>query len=123
MVENNSIVKKVPWSEKDSQCDIDILQILGSGHTWNVLGPGTDVKNIGFLKTKILGLRNAAGGIQISDSSKYSGDLITKRSFGIQMVEKRLNAKWSGFQMPFEYWTNGCYLVFLCFGPVFIWSV
>ena len=95
MVENSSIVQKVPWSEKDSECDIDIpwsekgsecdidipwsekdsesdidiLQILGSGHTGNVLGPGTNVKNIGFLETKILGLRNAAGGIQISDSS------------------------------------------------------
>ena len=100
MVENSSIVQKVPWSEKDSECDIDIpwsekdsecdidiLQILGSGHTGNVLGPGTDVKNIRFLKTKILGLRNAAGGIQTSDSSKYSGDLKTKRSNGRKEVE------------------------------------
>ena len=51
--------------------------------------------------------------------------------FGIQMVEKRLDAKWSGIQMPFEYWiaqpfeyrTNGCHLVFLWTDPVLEWSV
>ena len=43
------------------------------------------------------------------------------------MVEKRLDSKWSGFQMPFEYQiaqpfeyqTNGPHLVLLCTGPVF----
>ena len=47
------------------------------------------------------------------------------------MVKKILDAKWSGFQMtfeyrtaqPFEYRTNGCLVVFLCTGPVFEWSV
>ena len=33
-------------------------------------------------------------------SVKYSGI-----EFGIQMVEKRLDAKWCGFRMPFEYRT------------------
>ena len=48
-------------------------------------------------------------------------------SFG--MVEKRLDAKWSGFWMPFEYLTaqtidyqtNGHHLVSLCTGLVFKW--
>ena len=50
---------------------------------------------------------------------------------GIQMIEKRLDANWFGFWMPFEYrtaqpfayWTYGCHLVFLSTGLVFKWSV
>ena len=47
------------------------------------------------------------------------------------MVEKRCDAKWSIIQMQFEYqtvrlfeyWANGCHLVFLSNGLVFEWSV
>ena len=49
----------------------------------------------------------------------------------IQMVKKRLDAKWSYIQMrfkyltaqPFEHRTNEYHLVFLCTDPVFKWLV
>ena len=48
----------------------------------------------------------------------YSGDLNTKLC--IQMVEKKLDAKLFGIQIPFEYLTNERRLhVYLCNGPVF----
>ena len=60
---------------------------------------------------------------------KYSGDLNTELS-GFHMVETRLDPKWFGNQMPFEYQTaslfeyrtNERHLVFLCSGLVFKWS-
>ena len=39
----------LPWPEKDPKCDVDILQILGAGHTGHVLWPCPDVKNERFL--------------------------------------------------------------------------
>ena len=55
---------------------------------------------------------------------KYSEDLNTEL---VRLVEKRLDAKWSSFQMPFEYGsaqtfedrTNGRHLVFLCTSLVY----
>ena len=60
----------------------------------------------------------------------YSGDLNTELVW-CSNGGKKLDAKWSGFQMPFqyrtaqpsEYWTNGRHIVFSCTGPVFEWSV
>ena len=37
---------------------------------------------------------------EVADSIKYFGLVNT---VGIQMVKKRLDAKWSGIQMPFNY--------------------
>ena len=54
---------------------------------------------------------------------KYNGDLNTKLVWDSNGPTKEVGCQWSGIQMPFEYWTNGCHLVFLCTGPVFKWLV
>ena len=37
------------WPEQDSECDVDGLEVLGSGHGGHVLGSGSDVEDDGRL--------------------------------------------------------------------------
>ena len=73
---------------------------------------------------------NLLKGASPSNNIKYSGDLETEL-VRIQMVKRgwmpnglvlecHLN---TGQPKPFEYWTSGCHLVFLCTDPAFKCSV
>ena len=64
-----------------------------------------------------------------ADVSTLPGPCSPEKMTTFLLVEKRLDAKWSGFRMPyeyqmarpFEYWTNGSHLVFLFIGLLFEW--